>query len=228
MPYSQDYIKRMLEQIGEFVVALKQMLVEDRLGEAREQLDLAYREALGLDPQFVRDAPEDYLILTAGMSRVGDVDKSLVLADLLSADGDWHARNGDYDVAQQCHIKAINVTLEIYLRQPFGTSREHIDRVEALIDKVEQYEVPYDTRWRLFRYHERMGQYADAEDDLYELLDAAPENEALIDEAAAFYQRLLGLKDHELLLGGLPRDEVQAGLEDVLAREANADADAEA
>jgi tetratricopeptide (TPR) repeat protein len=216
----------MLEQIGEFVVALKQMMIEDRLGEAREQLDLAYKEALGLEPQFVRDAPEDYLILTAGMSRVGDVDKSLVLADLLSADGDWHARN--YDVAQQCHIKAINVTLEIYLRQPFGTSREHIDRVEALIDKVESYDVPYDTRWRLFRYHERMGRYADAEDDLYELLDADPESDALIDEAVAFYQRLLALKDHELLLGGLPREEVQAGMEDVLAREREANADAEA
>ena len=218
MPYSQDYIKRMIEQFGEFLLALKQLLTENRQEQAREQLDLAYRELLGMDAQFIREAPDDYLILAGGLSQVGNMDKSAVLGDLLTADGDWHALHGDYAVAQTCYLKATNVLIEALLRQPFGTSREYVEKIEALVEKLAHFEVPYETRERLFRYHERMGKYADAEDDLYHLLAEAPNDELLIEAGIAFYERLLRLKDHELLFGGLPRDEVQAGLAELEAR----------
>jgi hypothetical protein len=222
MPYSQDYIKRMLEQFGEFLLALKALMREDRQEEAREQLNLAYKEALGLDPEFVRNAPNDYLILSAGQSRVGDVDKSLVLADLLAMDGDWHALAGDDDTAATCYAKAMNVLAESVLRQPFGVAKEHIERVAELETKIEHYDPPFDTRGRMFRLHERIGQFAAAEDDLYHLLDMSEGDDELIghttDLGIAFYQRLLPLKDHELMLGGLPRSEVQEGLEDLMDR----------
>ncbi|MCL6510462.1 MAG: DUF6483 family protein [Anaerolineae bacterium] len=218
MPYSQDYIKRMIEQFGEFLLALKQLLTENRQEQAREQLDLAYRELLGMDAQFIREAPDDYLILAGGLSQVGNMDKSAVLGDLLTADGDWHALRGDYEVAQTCYLKATNVLIEALLRQPFGTSKEYVEKIEALVERLAHFEVPYETRERLFRYHERMGKYADAEDDLYHLLAEAPDDEPLIEAGIAFYERLLRLKDHELLIGGLPRDEVQAGLAELEAR----------
>lgn len=218
MRYSQDYIKRMIEQFGEFLLALKQLLTEDRRTEAREQLDLAYRELLGMEPQFVREAPDDYLILTTGLAQVGDMNKSVVLGDLLIADGDWHALAGDYDVAQTCYLKAANVLLEALLRQPFGVAKDDIARVDALVEKLEHFDVPFTTRERLFRYHERIHRFADAEDDLYHLLEAAPDDASLIEAGIAFYERLLRFKDHELLLGGLPRDEVEAGLAELEAR----------
>lgn len=211
--YSQDYIKRMLEQFGEFLLALKKQLSEDKYEEARGQIDLAYREALGIDPQFAREAPDDYLILTATAGRVGDVDKSLVLSDLLDLDGDWFAGQGDYDMALHCYSKAANVVTEAMLRQPFGTPKEHAERIDALADKLDQLDgVPVDTLDRLFRYHERTGRFADAEDDLFAMLDADPNNDDLVDRGIGFYERLLRLKDHELLLGGLPREEVHEGL----------------
>jgi len=218
MPYSQDYIKRMIEQFGEFLLALKQLLAENRQEQAREQLDLAYRELLGMDAQFIREAPDDYLILIGGLSQVGDMDKSAVLGDLLTADGDWHTLRGDYELAQTCYLKATSVLVEALLRQPFGTSREYVEKIEALVEKLAHFEVPYQTRERLFRYHERMGKYAEAEDELYHLLAEAPDDESLIEAGIAFYERLLQLKDHELLIGGLPRDEVQAGLAELEAR----------
>jgi tetratricopeptide (TPR) repeat protein len=215
--YSTDYIKRMLEQFGEFLLALKQLLQEDRQEEARARIDLAYREALGLDPAFARDAPDDYLILTATAGRVGDVDKSLVLADLLTVDGDWHQAQGEYDIALQCYCKATNVVTEALLLQPFGTPREHIECIDALADRLDLVDgVPPETRDRLFRYHERIGRFADAEDDLFEMLDADPRNDDLVDRGVEFYERLLRLKDHDLLLGGLPREEVQEGLRHLL------------
>jgi len=218
MRYSQDYIKRMIEQFGEFLLALKQLLAEDKRAEARGQLDLAYRELLGMTPQFVRDAPDDYLILATGLAQVGDMNKSVVLSELLSADGDWHALAGEYDVAQACYVKAANVLLEALLRQPFGVAKDDVARADALIEKLAHSDVPFATRARLFRYHERIHRFADAEDDLYGLLEDAPEDESLLEAGVAFYERLLRLKDHELLLGGLPRDEAEAGLAELKAR----------
>lgn len=218
MRYSQDYIKRMIEQFGEFLLALKRLLTEDKRAEAREQLDLAYRELLGMEPQFVRDAPDDYLILATGLAQVGDTNKSVALGELLSADGDWHALAGEYDAAQACYVKAANVLLEALLRQPFGVAKDDIARMDALIEKLAHFDVPFATRERLFRYHERIRRFADAEDDLYGLLEDAPEDESLLEAGVAFYERLLRLKDHELLLGGLPRDEVEAGLAELEAR----------
>ena len=216
MAYSQDYIKRMIEQMGTFLVALKGMIAEERYDEAREQIDLGYREALSLDPQTVRDMPDDVLILNTAMSRVGDMDKSVVLGDLLTMDGEWHERTDDYDTAQLCLFKATNILTEALLRQPFGTAKDYVDRIDALAGKLEPYDVPFETRLRLFRYHERVNRFADAEDDLFAVLDLSPDKDELIDEGIAFYQRLLQLKDHELMLGGLPRDEAQAGLDELM------------
>lgn len=164
------------------------------------------------------------LILSAGMSRVGDVDKSLVLADLLAMDGDWHALAGDDDTAAKCYAKSMNVLAESVLRQPFGVAKEHVERVEALEVKITHYDLPYETRERMFRLHERIGQFAGAEDDLFHLFDMAEGDdelsEYLHERGIAYYQRLLQLKDHELMLGGLPRSEVQEGLEELMKHEA--------
>jgi len=218
MPVSQDYIKRMIQQFGEFLVALKTMMIEERYDEAREQIDLGYRAALSLDPETVRSMPDDVLILNTAMSRVGDMDKSVVLGDLLTMDGEWHERTGDYDTAQTCYFKAANVLTEALLRQPFGTAKDYVERIDLVTSKLEPYDVPFETRWRLFHYSERVKRFADAEDDLFALLDLSPDDDELIDEGIAFYDRLLKLKDHELILGGLPRDEVQAGLAELKQR----------
>ena len=64
----------------------------------------------------------------------------------------------------------------------------------------------------LMRHYERIGEFARAEDALFAWWTAEPANVELLDFGAAFYQRLLGLKDDTLAAGNLPRAEVQAGL----------------
>lgn len=118
--YSRDYIKRMIEQFGAFLLALKQLLTENRREEARAQIDAAFREALGITPEFARQASDDALLLFVSMGRVGDLDRVLVLADLLDADGDWHALVGEEHLAIQNYEKAAHVLLDALLQQPFG------------------------------------------------------------------------------------------------------------
>lgn len=67
-----------------------------------------------------------------------------------------------------------------------------------------------DTKRSIWRWHERQGIYADAEDVLYELLD---EHAITGKEGRSFYARLEQLEDVALERGGLPRSELREGLE---------------
>ncbi len=66
---------------------------------------------------------------------------------------------------------------------------------------------------------EAVGRYADAEDALFEAIDAAPDDSGPIDSGILFYQRLLAKDDAELEAGDLPRDEVKTGLAELLGRQ---------
>ena len=57
-----------------------------------------------------------------------------------------------------------------------------------------------------------MGRYAQAEDLLYELLEAAPGSKQMVVQGVSFYQRLLQKSNQELITGNLPRAEIEEGL----------------
>jgi hypothetical protein len=69
-------------------------------------------------------------------------------------------------------------------------------------------------------FHEQNAQFAQAEDALFLLLEAVPDNRDMLDLAEAFYRRLGALNDDTLAGGGLPRAEVEDGLREILARRA--------
>jgi hypothetical protein len=66
---------------------------------------------------------------------------------------------------------------------------------------------------------EALGRYADAEDVLFEAIDADPDDPGPVDTAIAFCQRLLALDPEALAAGGLPLDEVKASLAELLRRQ---------
>jgi hypothetical protein len=72
--------------------------------------------------------------------------------------------------------------------------------------------LPLETQARLMQHYERTGQYAKAEDQLFAMLEVAPAHPGLKELGIGFYKRLQGKSDRELSDGGLPREEVDAGL----------------
>lgn len=212
--YSQDYIKRMIEQIGEAWAEVVALLKQDDPARAIERLDQAYRDLVHLDRDLVHKTSEDFLILATTVGKVGDVDRSLALADLLRIEAEIHEHQDEPELRAACLFKAINVLVEASLRLSHASSQEHVERIDQLATDIKGLEAAPATHWRLFRYFESRSQFDKAEDALYELLDADPDVYA--DHGIDFYQRLLKQPDHVLEQGGLPRAEVQDGLEQLL------------
>jgi hypothetical protein len=79
-------------------------------------------------------------------------------------------------------------------------------------------ELPMATNALLMEHYERTGQFAKAEDSLFAILDAGPDNAAALEFGISFYDRLLRQSDMQLADGNLPRNEVEAGRSELRER----------
>ncbi len=214
--YSQDYIKRMIEQLGEVWTYVIALLARGELPKVYEELDKAYRELVHLDRDLVMQSSEDFLVLSTMLGATVESSRAMALADLLRLEAEVHDRVHQNDERDACLIKALNVLLEVHARVNNKGSPLLLDRIAQLHESCANAQLPALTQWRLFRFFDGRGDYAKAEDALYPLLDEAP---AYLEHGLDFYERLQRLPDHALEQGGLPRAEVEAALADLRARE---------
>ncbi len=87
-------------------------------------------------------------------------------------------------------------------------------------DALGQQALPIYVRTELYliSYHEKLLNFADAEDALWNALDVAGDHPQLLARGRAFYEQCRKQADARLEEGGLPRDEVEEGLEEVEER----------
>ena len=92
-----------------------------------------------------------------------------------------------------------------------------MQRIDELVQRLGEEQLPAPVLRRLFRYLEDRGLYATAEDALYEWLDLNDPN--ALTEGAMFYERLSQKSDEELVRGNLPRSEVEEGRDSLIRRQ---------
>jgi tetratricopeptide (TPR) repeat protein len=208
----RDYILRVAEQFGR---ALAQVIYqrenEDYQG-AHDFIDEQLRQMLGMGAGFVHTAPEETLLAMLTSMGALDIEKCWLLATLLKADGEIFEAQENENDSYYCYLKALNLFLAALTSDQEAHRLDPIPEVEGLLYKLSSYELPTRTKTLLFRYFEQTGSFANAENTLYELLDADPENSEIIESGKAFYRRLLRLSDARLAEGSLTRDEVEDGL----------------
>ena len=99
--------------------------------------------------------------------------------------------------------------MESLQRNPKIVKDNYIDKIQLIIKKIIDYELPVHIRFKLFQYYEIINNYAKAEDLIIELIEIDP---VFKREAVEFYERLIQKSDDDLLTGNLPREEVLEGL----------------
>ena len=137
-----------------------------------------------------------------------------MLANLLQAEGDIYEGLGKNDESAMRRLKALDIQLGILTNEDPASTRA-ADSVRTLLNHLEDYELSIRTKILLWRHFEQYGDFARAEDWMYEAMedDTAPPD--MSQRAIAFYHRLLDQSDFDLVHGNLPRTEVEAGLAQV-------------
>ncbi len=220
---TQDWLMRQITMLAQVLSqVLAQVLGLTKAGQRQQALaaiNEAVQHTLGLDLDAVSKLSESGLLTTITLGESADVSRArcAFLAALLKEAGAIHKALGHEDESYDCTLKSLYLALDLSLSREGSDLLDHAPAVEELVAELKAYILPTGTSAKLMQYYEQIGAFAKAEDALYDMIDADPDNPDLIEMGVAFYERLLGLSDAALIAGNLPRAEVRAGLAELKA-----------
>ncbi|HTX22539.1 MAG TPA: DUF6483 family protein [Candidatus Aquilonibacter sp.] len=218
----RDYILRMIEEFVQTLARLKALKNEQRWGEVSEKLEDGFKKLLGEGAQTATRLSEEELrvrLMQEGPTQLVR-EKTLMLATLLKEAGDVAAAEGKLDEGRNCHLKSLHLLLGELEEDDIFECPAFIPKIEALTAALRGAPPPLPVRTcaMLMQHYERAGEFAKAEDALFAMLEAEPDNGRVVDFGIAFYHRLLAKTDDALTVAGLPRAEVEDGLKELQSR----------
>lgn len=211
----KDYILRLIQQFSRVLMQILHLReIKDYEG-ALTYIDDVFRQTLGFSSDLINSVPDEPLLAMLTSFDILDIEKCLLVAHLLKAEGDIYVDQGDFDTSYYRYLKSLHLFLTILLLSDSDiTDPDIFLEIEGLLNKLEDFELPVKIKSQLFRYYERVGQYSKAEDILFEVIEADGDgSEAdIVERGIAFYERLLKKKDTELAAGNFSREEAREGL----------------
>jgi tetratricopeptide (TPR) repeat protein len=214
--YQRDYLMRQIEIAGQMLARILGLAKRGRGDEALGLFDQAYQPLLGVSARVVSTLSEEQLLSLLTSGSMPDLRRVATVLELLKVEADLLDAAGNRAAAVARYRRALALAGFLAAR-----SAALPDTVLAadLVERVGALELTVAQRTQLARVLEALGRYADAEDALFEAIDADPDDPGPVDAAIAFCQRLLALEPAALAAGGLPLDEVKASLAELLQRQ---------
>lgn len=218
----RDYILRQIEQFVAMLAKIAGLAKNEQWQEASAVTTGEFQRLTGADAVEVLQMSETELLarLIQGEPTQIVETKAFRLATVLKTNGDLIAGQGRLEESRQYYLKGLHLLLDTFGRSQITERPDFVPTVEAFLTGLRDAPLPVKTNAMLMRHYERTGEFAKAEDALFGMADAGPDQAELLDFGRLFYQRLLGLGDDVLTAGNLPRAEVKAGLAEMDQRKA--------
>jgi tetratricopeptide (TPR) repeat protein len=217
----RDYILRMIEEFMQALSRIRSLKQDQRWNEASGELDAELKKLIGDDARAIARLSETELL--ARLMQDGPThalrEKTLVLTTLLKEAGDVATAEGRKEDSRECYLKTLHLLLDTLARGEIFDCPEFVPKVELLRESLRATPLPTRTHALLMQHYERTGEFAKAEDALFAVLDADPNNNAIVEFGITFYERLRSQSDAVLDAANLPRSEVEEGLKELQWRQ---------
>jgi tetratricopeptide (TPR) repeat protein len=207
---------RQIEIAGQMLARILGLAKRGRGDEALGLFDQAYQPLLGVSARVVSTLSEEQLLSLLTSGSMPDLRRVATVLELLKVEADLLDEAGNPAAAVPRYRRALALAGFLAAR---SAALPDAALAADLVERVQALELPVAQRTQLARVLEALGRYADAEDALFEAIDADPGDPDPVDAAIAFCQRLLALDPSVLDAGGLPLDEVKASLAELLQRQ---------
>jgi len=216
----RDYILRMIQQAAEMIARIQSLKKERRWTDAQGNLDAELQTLVGANLETIASLSQTELLalVIRGESTLAVKEKTFVISALLKEAGDIAVAQNRDEESRTCYLKGLHLLLDALSEGDVFEFPEFVPRVEMFVSALADGPLPLQTQAGLMQHYERTGQFGKADDAFFAMLDAEPNNSELIDFGIAFYQRLLRQSDDNLVVGNLPRDEVEATLAELRGR----------
>jgi hypothetical protein len=212
---NKDYLLRLAEKVGRALATIIGLRAYNKNEEALIFIDDLLLKTVGLTSSFLNSLSEEMLVQTISPLDRLNVEACLWIASLLQAEGEIYETMDSANASYYRYHKALYLFLTLILHEPVPDDSTVYSDIDTLLNKLADYELPTPTKSLLFAYYEHIGNYAKAEDTLFDLLETRSDSERnspLYVRGEAFYRRLLTKSDDELQEGNLSREEVEEGL----------------
>jgi tetratricopeptide (TPR) repeat protein len=207
-----DYYMRLVEQFTQALAISTGFKQAKDYPKALSVIQNTLQQIFGVDPKFIDTIHEEDLLILLRSGNTVDPDRAVMIAALEKSAGEIYEAQGQEEKAYYAYLKSLALYLEVLLSDGDTVLKEYIPELDTLLDKFTDFDLSTSTKFRLWRYYEKTGKYASAEDALYELLGDEESGPEIVREGVDFYRRLLAKSDPELMAGRLPREEVEEGL----------------
>jgi len=223
----QDFLMRMLEQlINGLLPYILDLARSGYYEEAHAVIDQAVRELVGVGTNSVVRLPDETLLDQLKADKgIAWEEKALFLATILAEDGEILVKEREEEAAYGRYAKALNLILLTALHGvDIEPPADLIPDVDNLLDQLSAYLLPGRSSAYLIAYYEQLGNFAAAEDVLFDWLEAEPEiaqpgDPNPVEVGLAFYGRLQQKPDEELVTGNLSREEIAESLTELLTEQ---------
>lgn len=214
--FQRDYLMRMIGQMTEVLGQVLQLRKERKQEEAVLLLDELLDRQFGLSSKLLKSLSDEDLLKLMSTNGVVQADNVQAVAIMFKQQALLHEELGNEDESYALGLKSLHLFMRLTLLDAPASVADPSAEAKELLEKLEKYELPVQTKRLQAEWYEAEGQYDLAENGLYELLE---DGYADKEELEAFYRRLLLYEDDKLEAGGLPRGEVETGLADLSAYE---------
>jgi tetratricopeptide (TPR) repeat protein len=209
---NRDYILRLIERFSRALARIMFLREANQHQEALIFIDDLFRQTLGLSSSFLIAIPEEMLLGLVRRINELDTEKCLWIALLLKTEGDVYQDLQRYEESFPRYLRALFLFLEALLPEKDIRRSDFFAEVEELLTLLERYELPAPLMARMMLYYEKTGRYAQAEDVLFEALEASDASDEIFEQGQAFYARLRTKGSDELQAGNFSPPEIAEGL----------------
>jgi len=218
----RDYILRMIEELRRVLAAIVAAQQAGRWAEVEGTVEEQVQRLVGAGSAEAVRLSETELAakLMTGEATHVVRDKMLFLIRLFKEAGDAAVAQDRLEEGRNLHVKGLHLLVGTHWGEEPSEHADFAPPVEAFTAALSDAPLPARTQAMLMHHYERIGAFAKAEDSLFALLDAAPDNPEVLDLGITFYERLRGRGDAALDAGNLPRAELEAGVAELQARKA--------
>lgn len=204
----------MIEQAAQMLARLLRLRVANNV-----VAEVAGREAstqwLGLETAQLQAMTDEEII--EHLRRTGPLPEFAVRLGvairLLQLEAERLTQAGEVGPAQELRATAACLLLRAHILGVAPELPEFAPKLGELLESIRVGELPAGVGVLLMCHHEHSGQFAAAEDVLFELRDTLGFSDWLGELGVSFYKRILMRSDKELSMGNLPRTEVAEGLQ---------------
>ncbi len=208
----RDFVMRTIQQMTQALASVLRLKGHQEYEQALREIGRALREfGEGDESPDHRRTLNDWLALCRkNPGSAGGV--MLAVADVLREQGEIFSLQDKAADGLCARQLAAGLFIEAMLREECFVSGDLVSKVEQLVEQCAASPMPPELLCRLVSYFEVRGDFARAEDALFEWLDTGDPEAA--SEGRTFYERLAAMSDDTLVQGGLTRAEIEQGAGD--------------